>query len=232
MYTYSHFKTERNNVYHRLFLFIGVAIVLLLVVWFWGLTFIQILGFLGTNDNDQQIEQNFSYPLLKPVISTLPDFTNKGRITISGLTSNEVQVTLFVNGLEVGTTSSDSRGNFTFIDITLKDGLNFIKVIARDKSGESKDEKSIITLDKKPPKLEITEPKEGQRFDKTKKITIRGISETDARIFINSIQTTLNQSGNFTYILGVTPGKNKIEIKATDKAGNIEQISLTIFIED
>lgn len=230
-YNYNHLKNEEKHIYRRLVLFIGIATVILLIVWFWGITFIQIIGALGSRGDDGAKDTAFQAPLIKPVVSSLPEFTNKEMISVTGFTSSETMVTLFVNGNEIGTTTTNDSGNFTFGETALKEGLNFIKVIAKDDFGESEEEKVLITLDKKAPKLKITEPKDGQVIKKTASVTIKGATEEGAKVLINSIQATLN-GDSFTYILGVSPGENEIEIKATDKAGNTEKVTLTITVKD
>jgi hypothetical protein len=230
-YTYRGEKAEEKTVYRRLAIIGGITVILLLVVWFWGITFVRILGALGTNESENTSQFSFEIPLQEPSITSLPEFTNKEKITISGKTTAEVNVTLFVNGVQVSNTIADVSGGFSFVNVSLKNGLNFVKVAASDASGATQDTTEFITLDKTKPTLEISTPSDGQVFPKkTKKVSVKGRADPDSDVFINSIQAITDQNGNFTYSLTVSKGENKIEIKATDKAGNTKTQKLTIIL--
>jgi len=230
-YTYRQDKTEEKTLYRRLAIIGGITIILLIALAFWGVTFISIIGRLGTKGEDETTRISFEIPLQKPSLTSVPEFTNKDEITISGTTTSEASLVLYVNGTQISRTIADTSGNFSFIDVSLKEGLNLIKVIASNAAGDNQEERVLITLDKIKPELKITSPTNGQSFPKdTDTITIKGVTEPDSTVLINSIQGTLDQDGNFAYTLSVTVGKNKIEVKSTDKAGNsnIEKLSITV----
>lgn len=232
-YTYRQQKTEEKLIYRRLLLIGGMTIVLLIIVWFWGVTFIRIIGSLGSSINEGPEEPGITLPLFKPNLTNLPEYTNDAQITVSGTTSPDVKVTLTVNGAGVGETISDSSGSFSFVSVKLKEGLNLIKVTAVSNSGETLEERALITLDSKAPVLKVTTPTNNQSFPKdTKTIPVKGTSDPDATVFVNSIQTTLDRDGNFTYQFSPKAGQNKIEVSAKDKAGNTKTIKLTVIVED
>ena len=230
-YSYRQFRTEEKKLYRRLALLLGIIVITVLALWFWGTTFIQIIGALG-NTGNSEISTGLNIPLIKPVVHSLPEFTNKGKITFSGFTSSDAQVVLLINGVEVSKTTADETGNFTFVDVTLREGLNFVKFFSEYNGEKSNEETALITLDRQPPTLQITSPNDGEILSKTTTITVKGSTEPGAKVFINSIQSTLDQSGGFTYILSVKTGDNKINIKATDKAGNTKEVRLVVTIQD
>ncbi|MEX0621710.1 MAG: Ig-like domain-containing protein [Candidatus Woykebacteria bacterium] len=231
-YTYKQKNVEEKTLYRRLLFIGGLTIVLLLALWYWGTTFINILGFLGTDKNDNSSNIAFELPLRKPTIEDLPGFTNKETISISGSVNAGIKVKLLVNGASSGETTSDAGGNFTFVDVSLKDGLNLIKIIATDAFGESKDEKVLITFDNTKPQLEVTTPKSNQSFPAgTKSISVKGKTEPDAIVLVNSVQAITDPEGGFSYVLQVKSGQNKINIQSTDEAGNIANIKLTVLVE-
>ena len=231
-YTYRQANTQEKLIYRRLAIIGGLTLVLLLIIWLWGLTFIRIIGALGTKNLDETPQNNIDLPLLKPTFSNLPESTNQDKITISGSTTADMSVTIFVNGTQVSKTVTDASGNFSFVDVSLKEGTNIIKVVASDKAGGTEEQRAVITLDKQPPNLQISSPLDGQIFPKdTKTITIKGTTEPDSPVFINSIQAILDRDGNFSYNLDVQAGENKIEVKATDKAGNAKAINLTVSVQ-
>ncbi|OGY24313.1 MAG: hypothetical protein A2172_00395 [Candidatus Woykebacteria bacterium RBG_13_40_15] len=229
-YTYRQFNQENKQIYRRLAIIIGITAVLILVIWFWGITFVQIIG--GLNSKDAEESTDLNIPLTKPTFSSLPEFTNKEKITISGSTTAGVNVLLYLNGTETGKTVTDNAGKFAFTDVSLNEGLNFIKIAASDKSGETQEERATITLDKTEPALTVSEPVNGQVFGKeTKNVTIKGTTEPDTTVFINSIQTPIYQNNSFSYVLSVSAGETKIEVRAKDKAGNTKTTNLTVVVK-
>ena len=118
------------------------------------------------------------------------------------------------------------------MNVALKEGLNLLKVVATNTKEETQEQTSLITLDKTKPDLNITSPKNGETFpDDTKSIIITGKSEPNATVLVNLIQAITNADGSFSYVLAVTPGDNKIEIKSTDQAGNVVTEKLTVIVE-
>lgn len=231
-YTYKQDKTEEKTIRRRLFIVGGLTLVLILIIWFWGVTFVQIIGALGINETESDTVTTIEIPLQKPNLQDLPEFTNKEKITISGTTSPALNLTLLVNGTQVGKTLSDKNGSFSFINVQLKEDINLIKVIASKEGGETQETRALITLDKTKPQLIINSPVNGQTFPKeTSSITIKGKSEADAIVMVNSIQAILDQDGNFSYTLSISSGENKIEITAADKAGNVSTEKLTVTVE-
>jgi len=231
IYSYKQIRTEEKKIYKRLFLLFGIIVVTIVILWFWGITFIQIIGGLSNSGSGNDLASGLQLPLLKPTISALPEFTNNEKITISGFTNANTKLTLFLNGIESGKTNADINGNYTFVDVSLKDGLNFIK-ITTELDGEIKEEKALITLDQKPPTLQITEPKDKDVVIKTSTINVKGQTDPDAKVYVNSIQATLDKNGTFTFVLGASPGENKIVVEAKDKAGNSKKVELTITVKD
>jgi len=230
-YTYKQKNTTNKKVYRRLTIIGALTLVLFLAIWFWGVTFINILGFLGTDESDATTTQSFEQPLRKPTIEDLPEFTNKESITISGSSNAEVSLALYVNGVQSGETTADAGGNFSFVNVPLKEGLNLLKVVATNSKEETQEQTSLISLDKTKPKISITSPKNGETFpDDTQTIIVKGQSEPDAIVLVNLIQAITNADGSFSYVLTVTPGENKIEIKSTDQAGNVVTEKLTIVV--
>ncbi|OGY20979.1 MAG: hypothetical protein A2126_03100 [Candidatus Woykebacteria bacterium GWB1_45_5] len=232
-YTYRQTSKEEKMIYRRLTIIGGVTIVILLIVWFWGLTFVRVIGWLGTKTSGNEAPPpEYEIPLQKPALHDLPEFTNQDKITISGSATAQANVILVINGTEIGKTVADSSGSFSFVDAPLKIGTNLIKVTASDKTGKSLEERAIVTLDKQLPNLQVSEPSNKQDFPKgTKQITIKGTAEAESTVFVNSIQAMLDQNAGFAYSLDVSPGENKIEVKAVDNAGNSKIIDLTVTVE-
>jgi len=227
-YSYKQKNAPEKTIYKRLAIISGLTLVLIIAIWYWGTTFINILGFLGTEEDTSDSNIGIELPLRQPIIEDLPEFTSKENIPLSGSVNPEVKLTLFVNCIQASETTSDAGGKFIFVNVSLKDGLNLIKIIAQ-RSDETKEDTVLITLDKVKPKVVISSPKNGESFDESvSSITIKGLAEPDATVFVNLIQAIVDNNGNFTYQLSISKGENKIEVKATDQAGNSDTAKITI----
>ena len=232
-YTYRKSSEEvGKKLYKKISFVLILTTVTAAVVWFWGTSFINLLGILAKPEEPVQIQTNLNLPISKPILDPLPDSTNKERIDISGRTSSDQKVTLIASGITLNTISK-SNGTFSFEGIQLEKGLNLIKVYVLDSSENKLEESFVITFDNKPPILSILSPKDGQSFpSKTKSIEVTGNTESKAVVFINDLQAVVNPNGKFTFNYPVKKGTTKIEIKATDKAGNEKKLSVTIIISD
>lgn len=230
-YTYKQKHAPDKKIYRRLAIIGGLTVVLILAIWFWGVTFVSILGFLGNDEVDNNNQPGIELPLRIPTIEELPEFTKNESITISGSSNAEVALTLFVNGSETGKTTADAGGNFSFVDVALKEGLNLLKIVATNDDEETQEQTSLITLDKTKPDLSITTPKEGEIFpDDTESIVVKGKTESEATVLVNLIQAITNADGSFSHTISVSSGENKIEIKSTDQAGNVRTEKITVTV--
>src|SRR4030066_1452683 len=97
-YTYRQGRHKEKTVYRRLAVIGTITVVLLLIIFFWGLTFVNVLGLLGTNEDTTSNGLEFQIPLQKPSFDSLSEFTNKETITLPEKTSSGAQVVLIVNG--------------------------------------------------------------------------------------------------------------------------------------
>src|SRR3989338_5233667 len=68
------------------------------------------------------------------IFSNVQKATNKESITLNGIAKPGSEIKLFVNGPETTSTTADSNGLFTFVDVGLVEGLNtiFLKAIDSD----------------------------------------------------------------------------------------------------
>ena len=232
-YTYRKSTEEAGKkLYKKISFVLILTIVTGAVVWFWGTSFINLLGILAKPEEPIEIQTSISIPISKPALDSLPNSTNKENIDISGRTSGNQEVTLEMVGLKLNTVSK-SNGTFSFEGIKLKKGLNLIKVYVVDSSENKLEESFVITLDNNPPLLSLLSPKDGESFpSKTKSIEIIGSTESKAVVFINDLQAVVNPDGKFTFNYPVKKGSTKIEVKSTDEAGNEKKLSVTIIVSD
>lgn len=200
------------------------------LIWFWGTNFINLLGILAQPVENFEAGPSISIPISKPTINPLPESTNQKNITVEGTTSPGEEVTLEGPSGTL-TTVSESSGSFSFSKVSLKKGLNLIKIFVYDYNGEKLEESYVITYDNKPPLLDIFGPKNGETFSKnTKSVEVTGKTEEESIVFINELQAIIDHSGQFSFNYPVKPGTLILKIEATDKASNKETVNITIIV--
>jgi hypothetical protein len=182
------------------------------------------------NDKDPSAQMGIS----APVFSNVPTATKESTITLNGISEPGATIKLFVNGPEIATTTADSGGLFTFLNISLIDGNNTIMAKSISKNGtESKNTDPIyIAKDNNKPEIEITSPKDGEIIrNLDKRILIKGKVNKKATVKINDRFAILNNDLTFEVFIGVEEGKVQIKVTATDAAGNTSDKSINVTYE-
>ncbi|MDF1566279.1 MAG: hypothetical protein P1V51_24820 [Deltaproteobacteria bacterium] len=77
-----------------------------------------------------------------------------------------------------------------------------------------------ILKDNKPPKVTISSPGDGLTVD-TAKVTVKGQTEAGAKVKINGRELSVQDNGQFSTDVNLTPGLNQIVIEAVDPANNV-----------
>lgn len=159
----------------------------------------------------------------RPIVNNFSELVNKDRIDIEGVTSANVSVELFLNDSSYGKLSSDNEGKFKFESVEILKGKNKYYLIAKNNEGiqsEGSNEYNFDFDDKKP-ELKSLNIKNGQEIKNlNKNINIVGETNEPTEIEINGKKVFRKDGNKFEYLLGVSEGEVKIEIKLTDKAGN------------
>jgi len=171
-----------------------------------------------------------------PTLAPLEPYTNSKRVSVGGFAEPGTEVELFINEETVGKVITEAGGTFTFSKVVLsKEGKNTLTATATDKTGNQsrKSAELIVTLDTRPPKLEISKPEGGQVFSgENKQIKVEGTSEPGVKVTVNDIQAQVRGDGSFSAtIIASEPGQITITVVAVDKAGNEEKIELTVTYE-
>jgi len=170
-----------------------------------------------------RIEENIP-PVI--VVNSLPDYTKQKFVTISGnITDNE-------SGLASascnGTPLIIENGKFN-IQVPLTEGSNMFRIVATDKAGNSSSQIVQVILDTNPPEIRITNP---LYSDSTviADIPIKGVIKDNlpVTLLINNQEVSLDPSGNFTFLIALNFGPNKVYLKATDAAGNTTEKLLKV----
>ncbi|MCJ7740495.1 Ig-like domain-containing protein [Candidatus Microgenomates bacterium] len=217
-------RYQEKRVFRRFLYSLVLIIAIVILAIYAGLPLLAkiILAFSSLKKNTvapAKIEQTYLFP---PVLDPTYEATNSANIMISGLGEKDTTVKIFVNGREVAKVLADAEGKFYAKKISLEEGQN--EIYAKNiKDKQESSSSSILTIiyQKNPPKIEITNPKDGERISSdNKNITITGETEPGNRIIVNDRLAIVNSDGKFNYSVGLSDGENKFKIVATDAAGN------------
>jgi len=138
----------------------------------------------------------------------------------------EAQVNVTVNGVRA---SQDSDGNFE-VTLTLKEGKQDIDAVAEDAAGNSMSVRRTVTVDTRPPELELIYPMDGTNLS-THDVVFRGMTEPGVLLLIGGIPFLTELNGSFAGLLTLPEGNNSITVKAVDAAGNFRSITVLMRVD-
>ncbi len=193
------------------------------------------LNMLRGSDKVEITQQEVNY-VAPPVLDPLPAATKVNSVNISGsaITSDDVEINLFINGEPIDKVKPNKDGTFSFQNIELKKGENEIKSRSTTTTGKQSDfseDVKIKYLDKNPT-LEISVPSDGQTFRKDQgQIRISGKTDPGAKVTVNDFWTITNDNGDFYYTYTLKDGENSLMFISTDEAGNTTTKQINIKTE-
>ena len=146
-----------------------------------------------------------------------------GFVRVMGTTSG---TEVSINGLSV---SVAQNGDFQH-DLSLRNGVNLIEVVASDDIGRTASRQITVfavastaslpfSLFYPPDGLEVSDPV----------VTLVGATRPDAIVGINNVPVELNGSGIFSTEVALEEGANLIEVVAADINGNVRFQTVVIF---
>lgn len=149
--------------------------------------------------------------------------TNQQKLTVKGTAEQGAAVT--VNGQAA---ALDSKGNFLH-ELTLSDGTHTITVVAKDEAGNTSSVSLSVTVKSSGPSLTVTTPADGLL---TNEQTIPVEGSTDGTsLTVQGESVPLQADGSFATTVSLKEGANLLEIKATDAAGNVRLLQLTVTLD-
>ena len=212
----------------RFYIFLSVVFVIVMVKWGVPL-FVGILAGEGVVI-DKTVKDVI--PPQSPTLSSLPEATNSSIVSVEGYTEGKSIVELMINDVLAKTDTAKDDGTFLLTG-DIKTGSNRVQIRAVDESGNaSLSEIRLITLDKEPLELTIASPKDGTEYfgKNSQNLEIVGkANKANTQIVANNSFIDVNRDGTFVHKLLLTSGENIIKVLATDKAGNLDEVTLRVF---
>jgi hypothetical protein len=188
-----------------------------------GPTIGSLFGMISVNRRQEIRRPEANTP--PPVFIDVPTATNKTKINIQGVSAPKKTVELYVNGPKKATVLTDMAGEFLFVDVELIKGKNTIFA----KVDDSKSDTIKIDYDNEPPKIEITSPEDGDKISNlNERIEIEGTIDERATVVVNGRTAIQRADNSFSFLLGVEEGEIEIAVKATDRAGNQSEKTITV----
>ncbi len=168
-------------------------------------------------------------PQLDPVASP----TNQAVTTLSGTAEAGASVALRVqrpdgSSEDLATLSAGADGHFSFAEAPLVEGQNTFTAIASDAAGNASEPATAsVLLDTMAPVITVTSPADHSVSDALDIVVTGSVDEPNATLTIDGVAVPLD-SGAFSRSLTLQPGSHTLILLATDPAGNVGTVSLTI----
>jgi len=213
-------KKNIKNAYWYIFL----SIVAVIFLFFLGLpTLIKFAAFITeVSKSDKPVDVNDITPPAPPQFESLPEFTNKKNLLITGFSEEGASILLSFNSEDIESLA-DVDGKFS-IELKLNNGENNLQATAKDHAGNSSQPGNVykIAFDDKAPELTLSSPSDGSAFfgSGQRQTVIKGATSNDAEVYINDKFVSVMEDNTFSFATTLSEGANSFEIKAIDKAGN------------
>jgi len=200
----------------------------------------------GTQSGSKTATVNITVDTIAPVVTLVTPanglVTNLTSVPASGTTTPNTLVELFVDGVSVGTTTSDAAGAYSFTAAqtgVLTDGTHVFRAAVTDAAGNVGAATNTITVDTLDPLLTLVNPADGLVTNQTSH-PAAGVTEslTDVELFVDGVSvgvTTSNAAGLYSFTAAQTgalmDGSHTFKAVATDAAGNTTEVTNTILVD-
>lgn len=215
-------RKEKQKAVRQTLALLGLAVSVLLLFVF-VIVPIFINGFNSFLDNSNPFEPKDTIPPQVPILSAPVDATHSAQIAVSGFGEPESKVIFVVNGEKHDERTIAEDGTFE-VWVDLIEGENTIAAYSVDAAGnESELSKTFTTLhDITPPLLDVSSIEDGLVVEtrKNQNFTVSGVTDPDAKVFINGRIVFPNSQGEFKQMVLLVEGENILAIEAVDLAGN------------
>jgi hypothetical protein len=122
------------------------------------------------------------------------------------------------------------KGTFRFL-VYLDEGINRIVLNVTNLAGNRNSTIIFLYLDTAPPSLDITNPISSPHSTRDSRIEIRGSTDPEARVFINSVELLVDGEGDFANNVSLKDGTKRYLVIAMDQAGNTAVSELVFYID-
>jgi len=216
--------TDKGKNNRKTFLLGFVVVVLLVLVVLFGFSFlVRFTAFLGERKevNSGVVKDN-QLPPLPPRIFVPFEATNSAAINVSGTAESGTLIELEKDDILLDTINVDDDGEFIFENVLLNLGNNLFSAVAVAADGKRSEisKEVMVVFDNEPPGLEMSNPVEDSLTVDYEDFDVVGKVDNDVSVTVNGRIGLIDSEGNFKVKIQLQPGKNNVEIKVRDLAGN------------
>ena len=160
-------------------------------------------------------------------IAPLHFLTNADTISLGGKTTANATIEVRAGSAVRASAAAGADGAFQInVPVTAGEEKFGFAVIAP--SGFTTVEDVAVTVDREAPAITLDEVV--PTLTATKDLKVSGKTEADAKLTINGVAVAL-KDGAFAVTIPLQPGKNRIELTATDPAGNVSVEKSTVTLD-
>lgn len=223
-------KSEDEITKKTIVLGLLTVIVVILLVMFGLPLLIKISVILGDIRSKNDVVNEKTLPPPAPRLVIPFEATNSAKITINGVGEKNMAVELYKNDESIAKTTIDDKGDFVFEEVNLDDGENKFLAIAIGENGISSDPgiEQKVVFDTSAPSLEMQNPAEEKLKVDYADFDVVGKTEKGVSVSINNRVAMVDDEGKFKLKFQLAPGKNDIEVVASDLAGNTTKKKIEI----
>ena len=157
-------------------------------------------------------------------------YTNKRELPVVGSVDADCEVALYVDGIKVATLPTENKRFETTIPVIKDQQTLQASVILDGKESELNDPIKII-FDDVAPELRIDTPTDrAQQSDRYLLTEGRVFDANFANLTINDEAVDIRTTGSFSHELILNNGEHIIRYKATDKAGNVTEMTRRVMV--
>ncbi|MEK9201188.1 MAG: hypothetical protein AAB909_04420 [Patescibacteria group bacterium] len=223
---------EKRSVRTATLLGIGTVVLIILVVIMGVPTVVKMAAFLAEiNSANKPVDKNDFIPPPPPLLSNPYPATNSASQVITGSAEPGVTVHLSRQDERVAELVAAEDGSLHFGDVRLVEGENKFSAVAVDSGGNISQTSRNLTIFylTKQPTLEISAPSEGTTVSGSNaKLEVKGKTDVGARIIVNQRLVIVDSEGNFSTLVTLVSGENKLVVEARDQATNVSKKEIVV----
>jgi len=160
----------------------------------------------------------------------LPEMYLYEQVRVYAFDLEDLPLEVIINGEEA---IYNEGGFYYYRDMTLKDGLNTISIVATNTSGLTTEREISLNIDSVPPVINVTEPVDGSIVTSPDLVIDGTVDDPEINTVILTKDFILKKEvpvvgGVFSDSIFLSPGHNNIAIEATDRAGNTSHLYLDV----
>lgn len=212
--------------------YLVLAILLIVGTLGWGLPAVaRLTGLLIKSDTMLDINQELRPT--PPIFSDIPEATYSAQVRIAGFAQPGLDVILYVNGAEQDRKLVSESGTYIFERVSLTEGENQVygyTTTVHDLQSEQSRAYTIL-VDITKPKVVIDRPSSGEVFrGQSQRIAnFEGsVDESGSKVYIGERMVIVQSDGKFSLPYQLVEGDQEIPIKAIDRAGNENALSINL----